>query len=154
MLRNLPFPKQVTNASPQSRHHGQKLGALLSGKTPASIIEDHCLFKEVVEELWHELPTITSMAFFHAIPIYTAYHLRSIAEPELFEGGPASFQLMEGCDSRLAGLAETHPDLFQLLSPSEIYELLVFTKTLEEASSSNLEPLIDILENIKNLRLT
>ena len=61
---------------------------------------------------------------------------------------------MEGCDSRLAGLADTHPDLFQLLSPSEIDELLVFTKTLEEASLSNLEPLIDILENIKELRLT
>lgn len=72
MLSKLLFPDVVTNPTDQSYTLGVKLNNLLSGATPQIITQSPSLLKEVLQELWQNLPCLTDESIIRCLPIYIA----------------------------------------------------------------------------------
>lgn len=143
------FPEVVTNLSDQSRTLGARLNELLGGETPLSVIQNKKQFREVLIELWHNLPCLSEESLLNSLPLYVSandpeFHLEE-SDPEV----PEIWQLNEDLAwriDRLCSQEELVSAMLSVASEEEQRQLVQLCETVEQDSGQSLECFKAIIE--------
>jgi hypothetical protein len=142
MMGLLKFPEIVTNVSDQSRTLGARLNELLGGETPLSVSQNRKHFREVLIELWHNLPCLSDECLLRSLPLYVLANDSGFQLEENDPDVPEIWQLNQDIAWRIVRLCSQNRTVLAPLSVAseeEQRQLVEFCEIVERDSGESLE---------------